>query len=231
MDKQGNLYTFLYASVMVIVVAAVLALVSTGLKDTQAKNVEVAKKIDLLKSVGIKSDASTAEELYKKHIGDNTKVINMNGEEVEGEAFIIDLSKEIRKAPADRNYPLYICKLDDGEEKIIIPLRGTGLWGAIWGYISLNSDKQTVYGATFDHKGETPGLGAEISKEPFQIPFKGKTIFDESGTFTSIAVLKGGLAAGNPHAVDAISGGTITSKGVDAMLKECLKGYEKYLKN
>jgi Na+-transporting NADH:ubiquinone oxidoreductase subunit C len=231
MDKQGNLYTFLYASVMVIVVAAVLALVSTGLKDTQAKNVEVAKKIDLLKSVGIQSDASTAEDLYKKHIGDHTKVINMNGEEVDGEAFIIDMSKEVRKEPADRNYPLYICQLENGEEKIIIPLRGTGLWGPIWGYISLNSDKKTVYGATFDHKGETPGLGAEISKEPFQIPFKGKTIFDGSGTFTSIAVLKGGIAAGNPHAVDAISGGTITSNGVDAMLKECLKGYEKYLKN
>ncbi|GAF03573.1 NADH:ubiquinone reductase (Na(+)-transporting) subunit C [Saccharicrinis fermentans] len=231
MDKQGNLYTFLYASIMVIVVAAVLAFVSESLKPVQNKNVEIAKKIDLLRSVGISSDASTAEELFEKHIGDNTKVINMSGSEVEGNAFTIDMAKELRKEPKDRNYPLYICKLDNGDEKIIIPLRGVGLWGPIWGYISLNADKKTVYGATFDHKGETPGLGAEISKEFFQTPFKGKTIFDDAGVFTSIAVLKGGVSDGNPHAVDAISGGTITSNGVTDMLKECLQGYEKYLKN
>ncbi|MGQ1786559.1 MULTISPECIES: NADH:ubiquinone reductase (Na(+)-transporting) subunit C [unclassified Saccharicrinis] len=231
MDKQGNLYTVLYAVVMVVVVAAVLALVATGLKEKQDKNVEVAKKIDLLKSVGIASDATTAVKLYDNHIGENTKVINMNGEEIKGEAFAIDLAKELRKEPKDRNYPLYICNLDNGEEKLIIPLRGVGLWGAIWGYISIDSDKNTVYGATFDHKGETPGLGAEISKDFFETQFKGKTIFDNSGAFTSIAVLKGGVSEGNPHAVDAISGGTITSNGVTDMLKECLEGYEKYLKN
>ncbi|WP_066632264.1 NADH:ubiquinone reductase (Na(+)-transporting) subunit C [Labilibacter marinus] len=231
MDKQGNLYTVLYAVVMVIVVAAVLAFVSESLKPIQNKNVEVAKKIDLLRSVGIASDATTAEELYAKHIGENTKVINVSGSEVEGNAFDIDMAKEVRKEQKDRNYPLYICKLESGEEKIIIPLRGVGLWGPVWGYISLNADKNTVYGATFDHKGETPGLGAEISKEFFQTPFKGKTIFDESGVFTSIAVVKGVDTSTNPHAVDAISGGTITSNGVTDMLKECLSGYEKYLKN
>ncbi len=231
MDKQGNTYTVLYAVVMVVLVAAVLAFVSESLKPIQSKNVEIAKKIDILKSVGITSDASTAEGLYEEHIGANTKVINMQGEEVKGNAFDVDMSKEVRKKPADRNYPLYICKLDNGEEKIIIPLRGAGLWGPIWGYISLNNDKKTVYGATFDHKGETPGLGAEISKDFFQIPFKGKSIYDDSGEFTSIAVVKGGGTENNSHAVDAISGGTITSKGVSAMLEECLLGYDKYLKN
>jgi len=230
MDKQGNTYTFLYASIMVIVVAALLAFVSVSLKPKQNKNVEIAKKIDILKSVGIVSDASTAEAIYEKHIGTNTKVININGEEVEGNAFDVEMEKEVVKADSERNYPLYICKLENGEEKIIIPLRGKGLWGPIWGYISLNEDKRTVYGATFDHKGETPGLGAEISKEFFQIPFKGKTIYGEGGEFTSITVLKGGGTESNPHAVDAISGGTITSNGVSAMLKECLKGYDKYLK-
>lgn len=231
MDKQGNLYTFLYASAMVIVVAAILAFVSETLNPIQSKNVEVAKKIDLLKSVGIDSDAKTAEKLYDKHIGDNTKVINMGGEEVEGEAFKIDLTKENRKPAEDRKYPLYKCTLDDGNEKLIIPLRGVGLWGPIWGYISLNEDKETIYGASFDHKGETPGLGAEISQEFFEDEFKGKTIFDKSGTFTSIKVLKGGLAAGNEHAVDAITGGTITSNGVQDMLWNGLQGYTEYLKN
>ncbi len=230
MNKQGNTYTFLYASAMVIIVAAVLAFISEALKDRQNKNVEIAKKIDILRSVNIISDANTAEELYEKHIGSNTKVINIEGEEIKGNAFDVDMAKEVRKDPKDRNYPLYICKLDNGEEKLIIPLRGKGLWGPVWGYVSLNKDKTTVFGATFDHKGETPGLGAEISKPEFQDPFVGKTIFDQSGTFTSIAVLKGGKAEGNDHAVDAISGGTITSNGVSAMLKECLKGYRTYLK-
>lgn len=230
MDKQGNLYTFLYASAMVIVVAAILAFVSETLNPIQSKNVEVAKKIDLLKSVGIDSDAKTAEKLYDERIGNNTKVLNMSGEEVEGNAFTIDLTKENRKAPEDRRYPLYRCTLDNGNEKLIIPLRGVGLWGPIWGYISLNEDKKTVFGATFDHKGETPGLGAEISKDEFEVPFKGKTIFDQSGTFTSIKVIKGG-AAGNEHAVDAITGGTITSNGVQDMLWNGLLGYKEYLKN
>ncbi|MCW3787546.1 NADH:ubiquinone reductase (Na(+)-transporting) subunit C [Plebeiibacterium sediminum] len=231
MDKQGNTYTFLYASIMVIGVAAILAFISVSLKPIQSKNVAVAKKIDILKSVGIASDASTAEKLYEEHIGSNTKVLNIEGNEVDGNAFDIDLSKEVRKDLKERSYPLYICKLDNGEEKLIIPLRGAGLWGPIWGYISLNADRNTVYGATFDHKGETPGLGAEISKDFFQTPFKGKTIYNEAGDFTSIDVVKGGGTENNPHAVDAISGGTITSKGVSAMLQDCLSGYEKYLKN
>ena len=230
MNKQGNTYTFLYASIMVIVVAAVLAFVSESLKPMQKKNVEIAKKIDILKSVNIASDAKNAEELFTKFIGDNSKVINVTGAEVEGSAFTIDLSKELKKSTSERRYPLYICKLENGEEKIIIPLRGKGLWGPVWGYVSLEADGKTIFGATFDHKGETPGLGAEISKEAFQTPFKGKTIFDANGTFTSISVLKGGLAAGRNDAVDAISGGTITSVGVQDMLKDCLSGYEKFLK-
>ncbi len=229
MDKQGNLYTFLYASILVIVVAAVLAFVSTSLKPIQNKNIATAKKIDILKSVNIASDADNADELYSKYIIKNI-VIYQNGKVIEGlKADAVDMAKEV-KVPADkRKYPLYVCKLDDGQIKTIIPLRGTGLWGPIWGYISLNEDNDTVYGATFDHKGETPGLGAEISKDFFQVEFKGKTILD-NGKFESIQVLKGGAAKGNPHAVDAISGGTITSKGVQKMLKDCLQGYVKYLK-
>ncbi len=230
MDKQGNLYTFLYASVMVIVVAAALALVSTGLKDKQDKNIEIAKKMDILKSVGVISNASEAEDLYKKYIGDNTKVIGIDGKEIQGvDAFTVDMSKEIRKKDG-RNYPLYICTLDNGDVKYIIPMRGAGLWDAIWGYISLNSDKKTIYGVTFDHAGETPGLGAEITTDAFQKPFVGKTIF-EGAKFTSVQVVKGGGTENNPHAVDALSGATLTSNGVTNMLKDCLSGYVKYFNN
>ncbi|MBI9060352.1 MAG: NADH:ubiquinone reductase (Na(+)-transporting) subunit C [Marinilabiliaceae bacterium] len=231
MDRQGNTYTFLYASVMVIVVAALLAFVSESLKERQNKNVEVAKKIDILKSVNIESTAKDAEAKYEKYIGKNAYILNNNGEKQAGEAFDVDLAKEIKKDDAERAFPLYECKMDDGSVKYVIPVRGKGLWGPIWGYISLNDDKNTVFGATFGHKGETPGLGAEIDKVFFQKPFSGKKIFDASSKFVSVDVVKVGQSAGNVHAVDGISGGTITSKGVSEMLKDCLSGYEKFLKN
>ena len=126
--------------------------------------------------------------------------------------------------------PLYISNID-GSEKYIIPLRGTGLWGPIWGYISLDNDMNTVYGAVFDHKAETPGLGAEINRDFFEKPFNGKRIFDLEGDFVSIAVIKGGAKENDYHGVDGISGGTITSDGVTAMLKERLDKYLPYFEN
>ena len=122
--------------------------------------------------------------------------------------------------------PIYISE-NDGIKSYIIPLRGKGLWGPIWGYIAIKDDLNTVYGAVFDHKSETPGLGAEINRPFFQDPFIGKTIFEE-GVFTSILVIKGGADEGDNHAVDGISGGTITSDGVSDMLKERLEKYLPY---
>ena len=170
-------------TVMVILVAALLAFVSESLKERQNKNVEVAKKIDLLKSVNIASDATNAADLYSKYIGDDAFIVNAQGEKVEGDAFKVDLSKELKKDPAQRSNPLYVCKLPDGTNKYIIPVRGKGLWGPIWGYLSLDEDKNTVYGATFGHKSETPGLGAEIETVLFQQPFTGKQIFDARNNF------------------------------------------------
>lgn len=231
MDKQGNTYTFLYASVMVIVVAALLAFVSQSLKPQQTKNEEVAKKIEILKSVQIESTASDAEAKYDKYIGKKAYVLNKDGLKTEGDAFSVDMAKEMKKDSSERAYPIYECSLDNGEVKYIIPVRGKGLWGPIWGYLALNEDKNTIFGATFGHKGETPGLGAEIDKEAFQKPFVGKTIFSENGNLISIQVIKAGQGKGTNHEVDAISGGTITSKGLENMLKDCLLGYEKFLKN
>ena len=122
--------------------------------------------------------------------------------------------------------PLFISQID-GATSYIIPLRGKGLWGPIWGFIALKDDLTTVYGAVFDHKGETPGLGAEINQPFFQEPFAGKTIF-EGLNFTSIKVVKVGYSKGDMHAVDGISGGTITSDGVTDMLSERLSMYLAY---
>lgn len=234
MNTNSNLYIFIYSSVMVVLVAALLAFTALTLKPAQDLNVEIEKKQNLLSSIGISSTPENAVSLYDQYIKE-TFAINANGEKLELEAskvFNTDLKKELEKPLEKRVLPIYKAEVE-GKTYVIIPLRGKGLWGPIWGYISLESDMNTVHGAVFDHKGETPGLGADINKEWFQQPFIGKKLFDGAGKFTSIKVYKGGkgaaaLAGDADHGVDGISGGTITSKGLEAMIYDCLLAYEKY---
>jgi Na+-transporting NADH:ubiquinone oxidoreductase subunit C len=230
MNVQSNTYTLIYSSVLVIVVAVGLAFTALKLQPLQEKNIEIEKKQNMLASIGVESTVEDAVEKYGQYIK-NSLVINSEGVEIEGvDAFTIDLKAEQKKELTERNLPIFVCQKDN-EFYYIIPLRGKGLWGPIWGYIALEEDFNTVYGAYFDHKGETPGLGAEISTSWFQKPFKGKQLFDETETFVSILVLKGGKAdLSNPHQVDAVSGGTITSKGLEKMLYDSLLPYEKYFK-
>lgn len=227
MDRNSNKYTFIYASVMVILVAAILSIAAMALKPMQKKNMEIEKKQNILASVNIVTTAKNAEEVYAQKII-NSYVVNFNGEVIEGNAFDIDLRLQKTKPVEQRQLPVFECQTDDGL-KYIFPLRGAGLWGPIWGYIALNDDLNTIYGANFDHQGETPGLGAEISTPAFQEPFKGKTIFDAAGNLVSIIVAKSNESAPEQHRVDAISGGTITSKGLEAMLLEDLKSYQNFI--
>ena len=129
----------------------------------------------------------------------------------------------------DMKYPVYKANGPEGA-LYILPMVGTGLWGPVWGYLSVKSDGRTVFGSTFDHKGETPGLGAEIVTPVFQEQFKGKTITESDGPYTGIKVYKGGSQTTDPHGVDGISGGTITSDGVSEMLMRTLAIYDHYLK-
>lgn len=229
MDRNSNTYTFIYAAVMVILVAAVLASAAMALKDRQNKNVEIEKKQNILASVNITSSAADAEKIYAEKIK-NQYVVNTKGEIVEGEdAFQIDLRKEKTKAAEERFLPVFECQTESGI-KYIFPMRGTGLWGPIWGFVSLNEDMNSIYGANFDHQGETPGLGAEISTQWFQETFKGKKIFDDSGNLVSVTVTKAGQEAPEEHSVDGISGGTITSKGLEKMLLEDFNSYKEFLK-
>ena len=154
--------------------------------------------------------------------------MNSKGQRVEGDAFSTELVNEFRKPEDQRMYPVYIAQIE-GQTKYILSLRGAGLWGPIWGYISLDDDKDTIYGAGFGHEGETPGLGAEIDTKTFSSRFIGKKIFNQSGQFTSVAVVKPGQVAQGQDYIDGISGGTITSQGVDAMLKSSLGAYEPFL--
>lgn len=137
-----------------------------------------------------------------------------------------EVTERIESVKDERLLPVYICN-KEGEKFYIFPLRGKGLWGPIWGYVALESDLNTVYGAVFDHKSETPGLGAEIKESWFQEEFEGKQLFRD-GEFVSIDVVKGGADPSDAYAVDGISGGTITSDGLEAMLYDCLSGYQTF---
>ncbi|MDD4107242.1 MAG: NADH:ubiquinone reductase (Na(+)-transporting) subunit C [Prolixibacteraceae bacterium] len=228
MDRNGNTYTFIYAALMVIIVAAVLASVSMVLRPRQTRNTEIEKKQNILASVNIQSDATNAENIYAEKI-QNQYVVNYKGETVEGkDAFTVDLKKEKSKPVEERLLPVFECNTESGL-KYIFPLRGAGLWGPIWGFVALDSDMNTIYGANFDHQGETPGLGAEISTNWFQEAFKGRKLFDESGNLVSVTLIKAGQEADEQHSVDGISGGTITSKGLEKMLLDDFNIYKEFL--
>ena len=224
MNKQGNTYTFLYSVVMVVVVAAVLSMISLSLLPLQEKNRMNEKRQNILSAINITSTAETAEDMLSKYVKEEY-VVNAKGEKqnISGTVLDIDIAAEYSKKPEDRKLPVYEATVD-GAKKYILPIYGAGLWGPIWGYISLNDDKETVYGLYLGHQGETPGLGAEIATDKFRGQFPGKKI--SSATGLGIAIVKG---ATNDQ-VEAISGGTITSKGVEAMLKAYLTNYESFLK-
>lgn len=235
MNKNSNTYIILYSTVMVVIVAVLLAYASLSLADRQNANIAVEKQGAILGSMGLAQDAGKAQdktlyiqEEYAKYITD-AYVVNGLGERVEGvDAFgLLDVLKsEFKKSnPAEQRLPVFEASLEDGSGLAVLPIYGAGLWGPVWGYIALEGDWNTVYGAKFDHKSETPGLGAEIATPNFENQFKGKTIFRD-GKFVGVSVKKGqGTSAGNPNAVDAISGGTITSRAVQEMIISCLGSY------
>lgn len=227
MNVNSNGYTFGFAAVMVVVVAAVLSFVATSLKPMQDKNVELEKMQNILSSIQVEVSRDEAAKVYQDYILE--ELVVSEGSLVQGvDAFNVDMAKEIRLENDERNAPLYVAE-KDGKTFYVIPLRGTGLWGPIWGYLSLEEDLNTVYGAVFDHKAETPGLGAEIKYPIFTDQFKGKKILDDQGNFLGIDVRKGGSTT--DYEVDGISGGTITSDGVEVMILDCLKSYFPFLKD
>lgn len=246
----SNGYIFKYASIMVILVAAILSAAALLLQPAQDRNVKIEKIQDILRSAHITSTTANAEELYKKHITREV-VVNEQGEEIsvfaDGQfekgdirAFDLDVKAQLKlkrenlagTSSLEPVYPLFVCQ-KDGDTLYIVPMYGNGLWGPVWGNIALKEDLNTVEGVTFGHKGETPGLGAEISTRDFEKQFDNKTIFNNNDEFVSIAVVKGGVDNSNieaTHGVDAISGGTITSNGVSDMLENSIESYIAYFK-
>jgi Na+-transporting NADH:ubiquinone oxidoreductase subunit C len=248
-NKESQGFTFLFSVIMVVIVATALSLAAMGLKGPQDENMKQEKMQNILSSIQVESTREEAGEKFSQYVtkrltlnhkgevvSESTGAIKSLGtdgkEAFESDAFNVDVKKQYRDkslSDAERKYPLYVCE-KDGSTYYVVPLVGTGLWGPIWGFIALEDDMNTVFGATFDHKTETPGLGAEINQGWFQEPFVGDQIFDESGEFVSIDVVKGGAAPDNKHGVDAITGGTITSYGLRDMLKNTLGVYVPYFK-
>ena len=226
---NSNGYTFMFAVIMVVVVAAVLAFAATSLQPTQQENIRKEKMQNILSTVGISTDRDGAKELYDQYIVEEVAIREDGSVDESIDAFKVDLAKELKKDVGEQVFPLYVAEVE-GSKYYIVPLRGNGLWNAIFGYISLKDDINTIKGATFDHLGETPGLGAEITKQWFREKFEDEKIFDENGDLVGVSVVKGNIDVSDKddNKVDAISGATITGDGVSDMISERLKRYLPY---
>jgi Na+-transporting NADH:ubiquinone oxidoreductase subunit C len=228
---------------MVIVAAALLSTAAMFLKPFQERNQAIEKMGSILISADIQ-DVETEQTIstFNQYVVEAIIIDNQGnivdsytGEIMqESKAFGIDLKKELYKKSKSENFelPLYVVE-KEGVKTYVIPMRGSGLWGPVYGNMALSEDLNTIVGVTFDHDGETPGLGAEITTPMFTKQFIGKKIFDEVGYFTSIKVVKGGAKSlpqpEQIHAVDAISGGTITSNGVGDMIQNVVESYEPFI--
>jgi Na+-transporting NADH:ubiquinone oxidoreductase subunit C len=231
--RQSNSYILIYAAVLTIVCGGLLAFASEGLKERQTANVERERKSNILSTVMTLPENAEVEKIFEKRV--RAFVINTDGEVVEGKTpGEINVAAEYKKPSQQRLLPLYEMLDESNPEKVtnvVIPVYGYGLWNNISGYIAFESDMNTLKGVTFQHVGETPGLGARISDDP-EVParYTGKKIF-EGDKLVSITMMKGegNDFADDAHRVDGMSGATLTAKGVNNMLMDYLTCYKKYL--
>ena len=241
MNTNSNVYTIIYTTIVVVVVAAVLAVAAMAFKPMQTANI----KAETLSQMMVAAGLGTMDEFQE--IG-NDNVLVRYSENI-SEAFTVDLDgnkvSDLKtdkdnielvdnfkpqdvaiKNREDATLPVYRFK----SGATVIPIYGAGLWGPVWGYIALDTDYSTILGVYFDHSGETPGLGSKIKDDPeFQAQFIGKS-FDLDNAANPFDILKGGAAEGNEHAVDAISGSTMTCRGLDAGMDLWIGAYVNYLK-
>ena len=202
MNTNSNTYTIVYATVVVIIVAVLLALVSQVLGPRQQANVQLDQQKQILGA--LKQDITNCDDPAALYFSLVKDTLDVNG------------------------HPVYVAEIE-GEQKFVLKLKGAGLWGGIGGYLALDKDLNTIYGANFNHESETPGLGALIVELPFRQQFEGKHIRNAQGEVVSVAVLKAGTQAEGQEQVDALSGATITSTGVSDMLKANLAEYAEFL--
>ncbi len=224
-NTNSNVYTVVYASVMVIIAAFLLAFVTSVLKDKQDANVANDKRGQILSSLNIRNVEDVTGEYQKVILND--LVLDVNGKVLQEKGGFDVESKDITaKDSASKKLPLYVAKVNN-DTIYVVPLYGRGLWGGISGYLALKKDFDTVYGAYFTHESETAGLGARIVEEEFQDKFKNKKAFADS-TFQKVALSLSKKVEDKEHQVDAITGATLTSNGVSEMFLSSLQPYQKY---
>ena len=217
-DTNSNVYTIVYASVMVIIVAFMLAFVSSSLKPMQDANVENDTKGQILTSLNLDIDGMDVSSVFAEKVQDmiwnGTELVPYDGK------FNSTYGSLIKEGELH----VFVASTDAGT-KYVIPVTGRGLWGGLWGYVALNEDKQTIYGTYFYHESETAGLGSRLAERTFQELFNGKPLFAQGNTSeVALSVVKSG-AAKTEYEVNGITGATLTSNGVDAMIKNGLGAY------
>jgi Na+-transporting NADH:ubiquinone oxidoreductase subunit C len=240
---DSNSYTMIFAVVMVFVVGSLLAFLASSLKPAIKENERIEKQQNILYAMGVNENEGSSANFvsttvagaeFKKYI---KKQLVLEGNKISEsqDAYLIDVKKQQANAKDGkvRKLPLFVGE-KEGKTFYVAPIRGKGLWDAIWGYVSMD-ENMVVQGAYFDHKGETPGLGANIKQRYFMDDFIGEHLLTEAGVFKGITVKKGNNDAVNEdktdYEVDAIAGATITGDGVSAMIKKDLSLYVSYFKN
>lgn len=228
LNTNSNIYTIVYASVMVIVVAFCLAFISDLLRPLQDDNVANDKRSQILAALNIRNVENVQEEYDRVLLRDI--VVDVNGNTVqESNGFQVESKEILAKNDADKRLPVYVCKVES-DTLYVIPLFGRGLWGELWGYLALKNDFRTVYGVYMSHASETAGLGARITEEQFQEKFIGKMVFNE-GDFAEVLLGVKKKVETPDSEVDAITGATLTSDGVDDMFKTSLTPYKKFFES
>ncbi len=218
-NTNSNVYIIIYSVVMVVIVAVLLALAAESLKPLQSENILNEKKTQIVKALG---ETASYEEVVAE-----AALIDADGKLVDTVTKnVFAALQNVKGSRANGLFPIFKAK----NGCVVVPLSGDGLWGPIWGYVALEKDMNTIKGIVLDHKGETPGLGAEIANDNHQKQYKGKTIF-KGKKFMGITLVKDGVKSDSKniaHEVDAISGGTMTSDGVTNMIKNSLESYKSY---
>lgn len=243
MNTNGNLYTIIYSTIIVVLVAAILAYTSLALQPKQDANVK-AEAISQMLTAAKYYDKATLEQMgndkiLAEYVKDIDRALLINGEgkvidsldKANSEIYTESQLKAQNNLMKANNknamrLPVFIFN-KDGKKITVIPCYGAGLWGPVWGYLAFADDMKTFVGAYFDHASETPGLGAKIKDDPsFRAEFEGKTA--DFSTTKIFSIVKGGAPAGQTNAIDAITGATMTSKGLSAAIEQWLEFYKPY---
>jgi Na+-transporting NADH:ubiquinone oxidoreductase subunit C len=248
--QQSNGYIIIFTVVLTIVVGGLLAGASQFLGPAQQRSIELDTKSSILNAVRNQVKIEKGDDIlaiYDKRI--SSLVVDFDGNEIKTDAKgnpivaeKVNILKNYKLDPKDRQYPVFklISEIDPNDvEAYILPVYGAGLWDKIWGYVALDSKLHTIVGVSFDHKGETPGLGQRIATAEIQDRYAGKEIFNENGELVSVDMMKGEHGGGatsiqyydgQPHKVDGMSGATLTGNGLNEMLKTYLTSYQSYFK-